>query len=192
MTAKSRLLEASGDLASANFNLRETWDLFEALDAPISLLALCPDAIRLAVAAGDKTFLDRISDFLRHFQKQVDSPRVEAYNQCLEAFLADETVAFASSIENLRSLGRHAEAETFLSITNSPKRVNEAPLLPAALSTDVLSTGERKVAELIRTGFSNKAIAAELGISRRTVETHVTRVLRKLNVDSRTQVAIAL
>jgi ATP/maltotriose-dependent transcriptional regulator MalT len=192
MTAKSRLLEATGDLASANSHLRETWDLFEALDAPISLLALCPDAIRLAIATSDKTFLDRISVFLHHFQKQVDSPRVEAYSHCLDALLAGETAAFASSIEKLRYLGRHAEAQTLLSIGHTPKRSNEVPSPQAAISSDVLSIGERKVAELIRTDFSNKAIAAELGISRRTVETHVTRVLRKLNVDSRTQVAVVL
>ena len=44
----------------------------------------------------------------------------------------------------------------------------------------------------IARGLSNKAIAAELFVSRRTVETHVARALRKLGVSSRVQVALLL
>jgi DNA-binding NarL/FixJ family response regulator len=55
-----------------------------------------------------------------------------------------------------------------------------------------LSAAELRIAQLIRQGRSNKTIALELGISRRTVETHATRVFRKLNVESRLQLAVAL
>jgi DNA-binding NarL/FixJ family response regulator len=37
-----------------------------------------------------------------------------------------------------------------------------------------------------------KCAAAELGLTPQTVETHVSRVLRKLHVESRDQAAIAL
>ncbi|BBG03319.1 MULTISPECIES: ATP-binding protein [Pseudonocardia] len=52
-----------------------------------------------------------------------------------------------------------------------------------------LTAREEEVALLIAEGLSNKAIAERLVISRRTVDGHVERILRKLDAGSRTQVA---
>lgn len=46
---------------------------------------------------------------------------------------------------------------------------------------DALTPTEARVAELVTAGRSNPDIAAELFMSRRTAQTHVSRVLRKLN-----------
>jgi non-specific serine/threonine protein kinase len=54
---------------------------------------------------------------------------------------------------------------------------------------DLLTRREREVAALIGHGFSNREIARELAISERTVETHVGKILRKLSLHSRTQIA---
>ena len=43
---------------------------------------------------------------------------------------------------------------------------------------------------LIGRGFSNKRIARELGVSEKTVKTHVGHVLAKLEVTDRTQAAV--
>lgn len=51
-----------------------------------------------------------------------------------------------------------------------------------------LSTCQRKVAELIASGLSNPAIAAALGVGRRTIDTHVRHILRKLGLHSRVQI----
>jgi DNA-binding CsgD family transcriptional regulator len=53
-----------------------------------------------------------------------------------------------------------------------------------------LSEREREVLELVAEGHANKEIARRLGISERTARTHVSNVLRKLGVDSRTQAAL--
>jgi DNA-binding NarL/FixJ family response regulator len=53
-----------------------------------------------------------------------------------------------------------------------------------------LSDAEKGVASLVKLGRSNKAIALELGISRRTVEAHLTRIFRKLKIESRLQLAL--
>ena len=56
---------------------------------------------------------------------------------------------------------------------------------------DRLTPREREVLVLIARGFPNKLIARELGLSEKTVKTHVGHVLAKLGVTDRTQAAIA-
>jgi DNA-binding NarL/FixJ family response regulator len=46
---------------------------------------------------------------------------------------------------------------------------------------------EREAVELVAEGLSNKAIAARLGVSVRTVEGHLNHVFTKLGVESRTE-----
>jgi NarL family two-component system response regulator LiaR len=53
-----------------------------------------------------------------------------------------------------------------------------------------LTAREREVLVLIGRGYRNKQIARELGISEKTVKTHVGRLLAKLGVDDRTQAAV--
>ena len=53
-----------------------------------------------------------------------------------------------------------------------------------------LTRREQEVLELIGRGLANKRIALELGISEKTVKTHVSHVLAKLGVSDRTQAAL--
>jgi len=53
-----------------------------------------------------------------------------------------------------------------------------------------LSHREIEVVKLINTGLTNKEISSELSISEKTVKTHVTNILRKLNMKDRLQVVI--
>ena len=54
---------------------------------------------------------------------------------------------------------------------------------------DELSTREWEVAALITRGYSNRQIARELVISERTVDSHVSHIMRKLAHGSRAQIA---
>ncbi|MEV6949457.1 AAA family ATPase [Streptomyces sp. NPDC051172] len=54
-----------------------------------------------------------------------------------------------------------------------------------------LTATERRVADLVAQGMSNPDIAARLLLSRRTVETHVSHILSKLQVRSRREVGVA-
>jgi DNA-binding NarL/FixJ family response regulator len=53
-----------------------------------------------------------------------------------------------------------------------------------------LTSRELDVLRLVATGRPNKQIANELTISERTARTHVSRILRKLHLSSRTQAAL--
>ena len=53
-----------------------------------------------------------------------------------------------------------------------------------------LTSRELDVLRLVAAGEANKQIAAELAISERTARTHVSRILRKLRLSSRTQAAL--
>lgn len=61
----------------------------------------------------------------------------------------------------------------------------EIPSAEADPDLDLLSNREREVLRLIARGYMYKEVAAELGISARTVEAHVSSVLRKLQLSSR-------
>lgn len=54
---------------------------------------------------------------------------------------------------------------------------------------DALTPAERHVAGLAGAGRSNSEIATELHLARKTVEGHLARVYRKLEVRSREQLA---
>ena len=63
-------------------------------------------------------------------------------------------------------------------------RVGIRPSAPLGLTAT-----EERVARLVAEGKSNREVAAELFLSRRTVEDNLSRVYRKLGVRSRTQLA---
>jgi two-component system, NarL family, response regulator LiaR len=65
-----------------------------------------------------------------------------------------------------------------------------APAEPGPELTARLTPREREVLDLLAAGAANKRIARELGISEKTVKTHVGHVLGKLGVTDRTQAAL--
>jgi DNA-binding NarL/FixJ family response regulator len=63
------------------------------------------------------------------------------------------------------------------------------PAGPASRVAD-LTPSQIRVLQLLRQGRLNKQIAHELGVGETTVKAHVSEILRKLNVASRTQAVI--
>jgi DNA-binding NarL/FixJ family response regulator len=59
----------------------------------------------------------------------------------------------------------------------------------AAEPTEKLTRREQEVAVLIAQGLTNRRIASELSISTSTADNHVARILRKLDLRSRAQIA---
>jgi NarL family two-component system response regulator LiaR len=63
----------------------------------------------------------------------------------------------------------------------------QPPSVPAVAE---LTEREADVLALVAKGRSNKSIAAEMSLSERTVRSHVSRILMKLHLRSRTQAAL--
>jgi DNA-binding NarL/FixJ family response regulator len=52
-----------------------------------------------------------------------------------------------------------------------------------------LTAREHEIAAMVVGGDTNRQIATALSLSKRTVDTHVSRILRKWGLSSRTQLA---
>jgi DNA-binding CsgD family transcriptional regulator len=100
------------------------------------------------------------------------------------------------AIDLLRSAEKYARQEELGPLLSRVRwlleRLGEAPdgELPGRLAE--LSAAERRVAQLVVVGKRNREIAAELGVSVKSVEWHVSHILRKLSITSRTELAGAL
>ncbi|TFV33975.1 response regulator transcription factor [Streptomyces sp. T1317-0309] len=57
------------------------------------------------------------------------------------------------------------------------------------VAAEALTPQEARIARLAAEGVSNPGIAEQLYVSRRTVESHLTKIYAKLGVNSRTQLA---
>jgi DNA-binding CsgD family transcriptional regulator len=79
-----------------------------------------------------------------------------------------------------------ARAETELRATGArPRSVSLSGL-------EALTASERRVAQLASQDLTNREIAQQLFITARTVEGHLTSVFRKLRIDSREELSVAL
>jgi DNA-binding NarL/FixJ family response regulator len=65
-----------------------------------------------------------------------------------------------------------------------------APQPDLSAASELLTSREHDVLGLAAQGLANKEIAAALGVSIRTVETHLSRVFHKLEVGSRTEAVL--
>ena len=55
-----------------------------------------------------------------------------------------------------------------------------------------LTSAERRVAELVMTGLSNQGVADQLTLSKRTIDTHLGRIYRKLGITGRDRLSEAI
>ena len=69
-------------------------------------------------------------------------------------------------------------------MTNEKKNTNDKKLL------ELLTRRELIVMKEISSGLNNKSISKKLNISEKTVKNHVSSILKKLELQDRTQVAI--
>jgi DNA-binding CsgD family transcriptional regulator len=107
------------------------------------------------------------------------SRRVDARQQLRTAY--DMFVAIG-----MAAFAERARRELLASGEKVRKRTEEAP------SSDALTPQERQIALLVREGFSNQEVGAQLFLSPRTVEWHLRKIFTKLSITSRRHLRDAL
>ena len=100
-------------------------------------------------------------------------------------------MAFTSAVEVYTSLGAAADVARLQATfrAHGIRRGPHAKHRRARSGWDSLTATEIKIAGYVEEGLSNPEIAAKLLLSRRTVATHVSHILKKLDVNSRTDIA---
>jgi DNA-binding NarL/FixJ family response regulator len=99
--------------------------------------------------------------------------------------------AFTRAVEIYASLGAATDAARLQAMfrAHGIRRGPHSKHRQAQSGWDSLTPAEIKIAALVEEGLSNPEIAAKLLLSRRTVATHVSHILKKLNVNSRIDIA---
>lgn len=114
-----------------------------------------------------------------------------AAKELLRTDTAQARAAFNDAVDVYESLGATADVNR-LTATFRQEGIRRGPHSKhrrAQAGWDSLTPTEAKIADYVAEGLSNPEIAAKLLLSRRTVATHVSHVLKKLNVHSRTDIA---
>ena len=122
--------------------------------------------------------------------------RVGVDKYLTKPFEPDELVA---AIENIFSRVRrtHARVARLPTTPTTGTDTTASAASPALAGVEMLPNSdltetETRVAEAVSRGLSNKDVAAELGISYRTVEMHISHILQKKNLSNRVELALLI
>ena len=102
------------------------------------------------------------------------------------------TQAGSVQLRRALELARQLQAGLLLTRTLGEMRALGQRPRRAAAGVDALTPAERRVAELARSGQSNRLIAQTLFVTVKTVETHLASVYRKLAITGRSELHAAL
>ena len=142
-------------------------------------------ATRHAVALGARTKVIALTSFAE------DDKVFPAIEAGASSYLLKD-VSPDALVEAIRAVHR-GEARLHPDITrklmHATRVAHQASGEAPALAGD-LTDREREVIRLVARGCSNHEIAQELAISEKTVKTHISHILGKLNLEDRTQLAI--
>jgi NarL family two-component system response regulator LiaR len=96
----------------------------------------------------------------------------------------------ASPQDVIQAIQDVSEGKPVLHPEIAKKLMHEVASAREETPVERLTPREREVLALIVKGYSNQEIARELGISEKTVKTHISTILSKLHLADRTQAAV--
>jgi len=182
-------------LSAEKYGIEVVGEAADGRDAIAKALLLNPDVILLDLAMPVMGGLEAIPAIRQ------SSP--ESRILILTSFAEDEQVLEAIRSGALGYLIKDASPDELVSTIHNvylnrmslpPEQARKVMLrsqkpddnTPASLLTD----REMDVLRYVAQGYSNKQIASELSVSTTTVRTHVSNLLRKLDLENRTQLAL--
>ena len=185
------LREGTGALLNNAANINVVAESGKGADALDLTAQLDPDVVVLDIRLQDMSGID-VARTLRQDFPHVKILILSAYHyeQYVRALFAIGVHGYllksASAPELIDAVEAVYNGQTVLGHEISNQLAMRARNTGIA-ATNVLSGREQEVLELVSRGASNKEIALQLGIATRTVETHVSNAMAKLNAHSRTE-----
>jgi two-component system response regulator NreC len=153
----------------------------DGLEATRRLKILCPDSQILALTVHDdkQYFIEMLAAGASgYLTKQAAADElVAAIHAVAEGNVYLQPALARWLLEDFKKLSSH----------NTAAPPEEQEPLSEATSLDVLSARERQVLELVAQGHNNSDIGQRLGLSPKTIARHRERIMKKLNLHSRTE-----
>jgi DNA-binding NarL/FixJ family response regulator len=178
-----------GELEPARVALVELRELERLVGtAPLRAGADLAEGILAAAAGEHGRARSLLEDAVDGFQRsgapyETAAARIELAITLLALGRVDDAVREATEArEALLELGANAGAERARRLLRGPIRRDERSVAP-------VTAREREVLRLLAEGLTNRQIAERLVVSEHTVHRHVTNILRKLDLPSRTAAA---
>ncbi|WP_127848700.1 response regulator [Lacticaseibacillus hulanensis] len=158
-------------------------------------LAIRPDVILMDLIMPNMNGVDATKKILKAWPEArviiltsfIDD---ELVYPAIEAGAASYILKTSTAEEIADAIRQTAKGQTVLEPEVTTKIMNRSKVAADMALYDDLTTREREVLKLIAQGKSNQEIADELFITLKTVKTHVSNILAKLEVDDRTKAAI--
>lgn len=180
LPAHVEIMLAAGDTGQAQDACRELEEIAATLDSQLLQAAAAHARGAVGLAQGDPRValgaLRRAFGLWQQMEAPYEAARVRVLIGLACRLLGDEETA-ALELEMARGeFERLGAASEIARLDSLGERAT-----PAAL----LSARERQVLRLVAAGKTNKAIAAELHLSKRTIDRHLSNIYTKLDVPSR-------
>jgi DNA-binding NarL/FixJ family response regulator len=111
--------------------------------------------------------------------------RLEGFKTGVDAYLTKpfETAELLAVVANILERVQRTHSEIARLVGTEP------PAAKGVFEDDDLTEAERRIANAVARGLTNKEIATEFGISARTVENHISHILAKKGFTSRVDIA---
>jgi DNA-binding CsgD family transcriptional regulator len=194
LSEMARLARKTGDLAGLSAALHSAARLGDA-KRPVGNTLLLAQMEALAQRVDGAFFPARLAHVrgLASGEPVVLEQAASAFAEIGARALAAEAAADAATLWIVRGEPRRSAAACHLARVHLAQCQGAGtPALRSVSSRSLLTPAERDAAELAARGYSNKAIAAQLFLSVRSVENRLQHVYEKLAINSRTDLADAL
>lgn len=185
-------------------NITVVGECADGREAVRMVASLAPDLVLMDIRMPIMDGLESSAEILRQNVEQkililttfnTDDMVLSALQLGVSGFLLKDT----PPLDLMSAVGQVAAGKTMLSESVTKQLINVAGSrqsssrrAEALERLELLTEREREIAVAMARGHSNPEIASTLFISLATVKTHVGRVLEKLNMDNRVQVALCV
>jgi predicted ATPase/DNA-binding CsgD family transcriptional regulator len=187
----------NADYESARGNVAEALDIFCRLGNRYAVAGALDVCAGLAMVDSEPLRALRLSGAAAGLRESIRARLAPRWHEVLDAVVIEPASQAAGGLavrawgEGMQMTFDDAIRYARAALPSEPTSAQPA-IRASARGVAGLSPRELEVAELVVQGMTNRQIAAHLKIAERTAEGHVERIRRKLNVRSRSRIAVAI